>query len=524
MTPPIPRMDISSLGLGPELGSGGQGKVTAVDGLLINGQWPAVLKTYSPEAARDLDGAVLEAMVGFPSQLSPTDAGWLHDNAAWPAVVVESWGRPCGFLMRAVPQEYHFGFQTRTKGVQRRLADVAFLLNSDDYVGGSGLSLSDRDRLGLLSSLAAALCRLHAMQVVVGDLSPKNLLFSLAVDPSCFLIDCDAAQIAGQTVLKQVETPDWEVPPGEPTATTAADAYKFALLAVRLFARDQSSRDPAALAAVSPELGRLAEASLYRGAHYRPGPAEWIPALGAATATVSTARISVPIPPLDFAPNPSPSPGPAPRAAASAPSRRGPVALLGVAAALILVIVAVALGIHASAHPSSSISQGNTGASGALGSSASGQGSGLTATDQAHRVNNLLDGSASSRQTLVSAVQDIDACSDTSDAITSISQVVSERQTQYSDAQSLETNALPNGSDLESNLVSFLRYSLQADQDYLSWAQDQEDCTGAASSDAAYVAGGRASTQAVAAKDSFLDDWNGIASGQRLPTRTATGI
>jgi len=272
---PVPRIDISSLNLGADLGSGDQGKVTAVNTLLVSGQ-PAALKTYSPGAVAALDTDALETIVGFPRQLGPDDIRWLQDNTAWPSIVVEDSGVTCGFLMRTVPLAYYFDFQTRTRGTRRVLADMAFLLNADAYVASAGMSVSERDRLMLLKSLAAALARLHALDVVVGDLTPKNLLFSLSPEPGCFLIDCDAMLVRGETVLPQMQTPDWEVPSGEPIATVSADAYKFALVAIRLFARDQSSYDSAALAALSPELGRLADISLGSDPSRRPRPAAWI--------------------------------------------------------------------------------------------------------------------------------------------------------------------------------------------------------------------------------------------------------
>ena len=48
---PVSRLDISDLGIAGELGAGGQGKVRAVSGLLINGRWPAAVKIYSSAAA-----------------------------------------------------------------------------------------------------------------------------------------------------------------------------------------------------------------------------------------------------------------------------------------------------------------------------------------------------------------------------------------------------------------------------------------------------------------------------------------
>ena len=38
----------------------------------------------------------------------------------------------------------------------------------------AGLSVTDHDRIALLTSLAVLLARLHSMGVVVGDFSPKN--------------------------------------------------------------------------------------------------------------------------------------------------------------------------------------------------------------------------------------------------------------------------------------------------------------------------------------------------------------
>ena len=375
MTPaPVPRIGLNNLLLGNELGGGGQGKVTEVTGLVIGGRWPAVLKTYNA-ATVNPDKAVLERIVAFPAQLAPGDSTWLHEHTAWPAVIAEDSGVIRGFLMRAVPDAYYFGFRTRTRGTRRQLADVAFLLNTDQYVTSAGLSVSDRDRLALLTSLAGALSRLHSLDIVVGDLSPKNLLFSLAPAPDCFIIDCDAMCVRGETVLPQIQTPDWEVPTGETTATSAADAYKFGLLATRLFARDQSSRDPAALSAFAPELGRLAQASLQHDPSQRPAPRDWIPALAAASAAVparattattppvASPRISISVPsPMVTTTTPPPSAPTGPRRPASAPGppaprRRGRriaatwlVTVLGVATVALVIVI----GMHATTNPASS--------------------------------------------------------------------------------------------------------------------------------------------------------------------------
>jgi uncharacterized caspase-like protein len=289
--PSVPRVDINSLAVGAQVGRGGQGRVLTVSEYRVNGQWPAVLKIYSPALIARLDAAVLEKMVSLPGQLPPEDGQWLLNNTAWPTAIAEDRGVVSGFVMRMVPDAFYFSFQTQTQGTRRLLADTAFLLNPDSYLTSAGLTVSDSDRLAVLSSVAATLSRLHALGVVVGDLSPKNVLFSLAPSPGCFLIDCDAVQLRGETVFPQVETPDWEGPHGEAKATTASDAYKLGLLAIRLFARDQSSRDPAALGALSAELGQLAMLSQDLDPARRPPPSAWVSAFGAAGRPAPTALV-----------------------------------------------------------------------------------------------------------------------------------------------------------------------------------------------------------------------------------------
>ena len=282
-----PRLELSTLSLGRRLGSGGQGRVTEVSNVVLNKRWPAVLKEYSPEAKRSLHMTALETIVGFPATLAHQDGLWLHESTAWPAAVVVDHGTVCGLLMRTVPQSYYFNFQTQTRGAQRRLADMGFLLNPESYVRSAGIVIRDRERLALLASVASFLSRLHTFGIIVGDFSPKNILFSFTPSPTCFLIDCDAVHLRGSTVLDQIETPDWEAPAAEPRATAATDAYKFGLLAIRLFARDQSSRDTAPLSAIAPELGHFAQLSQQSDPQRRPSPGAWITLLRAAASSAS---------------------------------------------------------------------------------------------------------------------------------------------------------------------------------------------------------------------------------------------
>ena len=385
---PSPLVELGSLTLGRRLGQGGQGIVHEVLNKRINesapgGGWPVVYKEYSPAVLPLLDRAALDACVRLLGGLSADDGRWLCEKTAWPAALIGRQGQVTGFLMRAVPDRFRFTLRTLTaqggsggagaagSGGTERLATMEFLLNDDAYVGGVGLSVSDTDRLLLLADLAATMHRLHRLGVAIGDVSPKNLLFSLGAQPECFLIDCDAMRVRGATALPQAETPDWQVPAGEERATAAGDVHKLGLLAVRLFARDQTTTDLAALAAISPALGDLARASLERDPSLRPSPSTWVEQLKTAAATASTIRTKPPAGPRKPAgatsPGPAAPPGRPPTGGPSGPGF-GPVTprpasspsagrVIGVLAGLVAAVLLIVLIVAANQRASDAASQ-----------------------------------------------------------------------------------------------------------------------------------------------------------------------
>ncbi|MFI6322807.1 hypothetical protein ACIBG8_35100 [Nonomuraea sp. NPDC050556] len=245
--------DRARLALGRALGHDGQGMVHEELNGKINGQYDVAYKEFDPEVLRRVDLAVLAAMTRLSGRLPPPDAAWLSAKTAWPEELVETNGAVTGFLMRTVPP----GFAT-----------IDLLFRHD--------GVTDRDRLLILADLADTLARLHAMGVAVGDLSPGHVLFTAGPQPGCFLIGCDAMWLGGARALPPVEAPPgWQVPAGEQPGTPQGDAFLFALLAVRAFARDPSSADVSRLAAVNPGLADLAMAALHQPPFGRPLPAQW---------------------------------------------------------------------------------------------------------------------------------------------------------------------------------------------------------------------------------------------------------
>ena len=199
--------------------------------------------------------------------------------------------------MRAVPDEYYFDFRSFDGHVARKLVlpPSSSLTTSPIPARSACMSLSvsvcDCWRTWLRSYLGctrwgsrSATCRRRT------SCDGSRL--------DCFLIDCDAMRVNGCSVLPQAETPDWQIPVGEEKGTASSDAYKLALLAVRVFARNQTSRDPGALPATAePRLGELAHAALLGQRDDRPAPIEWAEyCLSAAYSPglVITARVSSP--------------------------------------------------------------------------------------------------------------------------------------------------------------------------------------------------------------------------------------
>lgn len=282
----------STLGSLALLGSGGQGDVYHAPRARMNYAPAVAFKEYKPAERAKVDFGALEAMAAFLGARTFEEGSWLVGHVAWPAFVVTDGGNPVGFLMAEVPDDFRTTIRRPSGATERTLAQVQLLLNPSKYLAKRGIGLSDRHRYRLLAEVAETLGVLHGHGVAVGDLSPKNVLFALAPETRCFFVDADAMTLAGRSALAQAETPDWEVRAvsGEELATPASDAYKFGLLALRLLAGDQSTREPARLpASVPPDVRSLVRDAIAPNPGTRPLPATWVVSLRAAAATASVA-------------------------------------------------------------------------------------------------------------------------------------------------------------------------------------------------------------------------------------------
>ncbi|MGV0043628.1 hypothetical protein ACRU13_19085 [Mycobacterium colombiense] len=358
----------SELGDRTKIAEGGQGIVYRVqESKKTKFTDSLVYKEYKAQVLADIDFRALAAMPELvENSLSYDDGERLISMAAWPCAMVENAGKPTGFVMPAIPDDFYISLTT-LKGVSRNPAEFQHLLNPESVLNARGIALDDVQRYALLREVASALAFFHAHGVCVGDISPKNLLFSLRPREAIYFIDCDAMRIHDVSALTQVETPGWGVPAGEEPATVYSDTYKLGLLALRLLVGDQDVKNPRRLPPITPTLLRgLITDTLNREPARRPLPATWIYILGqaieeaqhrkktarTAPAPIRTATTASPPP----APYPQPHPAQLDDAGLSAAQKWLLGGVAAVFAVIVLSVVATIGGSHDSGSTATSYS------------------------------------------------------------------------------------------------------------------------------------------------------------------------
>ena len=272
----IVRLD--ALALGAEVGSGGQGTVHEIDSSPVS--WPstAVAKLYNqPLDARAL--AAFDKRTDWALDLPATAAADLYGAASWPFAAIERQGRLAGIVMPDERPSYQVTMKLPSGSFEDVLMSLEHLLEKDGYTDRRFKLPSDtRIRTTLAERLASSLAILHRHSIVASDLSQSNVLVRLLKPYAVTLIDCDSMNFQGESSLKTVETPNWDIPEHwrEPPSSRAADSYKLGLAILRLFARKQTVRElDQAEEHVPKELRPLLLAALARDPSRRPAAGAW---------------------------------------------------------------------------------------------------------------------------------------------------------------------------------------------------------------------------------------------------------
>jgi serine/threonine protein kinase len=323
------------------IGQGGQGVVYGAPKVRTKFAASMVYKEYKAAVLAGIDFSALAAMPALVEDtLSYQQAERLISLAAWPCALVHDGDVPRGFVMPVIPEAF-FTELTTVKGVSSTPAEFQHLLNHSSVLAARGITIDDVQRYTLLREAASALAFLHKHGVCVGDISPKNLLYTLTPQQAIYFIDCDAMRINDVSALTQVETPGWGVPSGEELATIYSDTYKLGLLALRLLAGDHDTTNTAHLPPTTPALLRqLITDTVTNDAQRRPLPQAWTYVLGhaieeaqhrqktAAPATPATAPTAPAVPIVRSRPPVDATPSTPPTAHAVPPSPTDPTQLV----------------------------------------------------------------------------------------------------------------------------------------------------------------------------------------------------
>ncbi|MEV6198110.1 hypothetical protein AB0M19_37660 [Streptomyces sp. NPDC051920] len=220
---------LGSLALGARVGDGGQGEVYDVAG-------PGRLLYKSYREPGKADGGELAALVALRQGLAPAERERLDRETAWPLCRVVDGGRATGFLMRRAPDSMTW----RTSRGETRLTDLSYLLRPPRPAWQTVAQPSPAERFALLVAVLGLFRWLHALGLVVGDVSHANVLWTVRPAPAPYLLDCDGVRMTGRPpVLEQADTPDWHDPlAAAGTATVDSDRYKAALVVGRVVSQD----------------------------------------------------------------------------------------------------------------------------------------------------------------------------------------------------------------------------------------------------------------------------------------------
>lgn len=133
-------------------------------------------------------------------------------------------------------------------------------------------------------------------------------------------------------------------------------------------------------------------------------------------------------------------------------------------------------------------------------------------------MNQVLTDSTASLSNLQNLSDDVAACGILSSDISQMEQIASQRSQELTSAMDLTVSAIPTGATLKSELVQALQMSLNADRDYVLWAEQQQTSGCAYGYSSSYYQGAYSyDEQAIDAKNVFKTNWGPVAAQYGYP-------
>lgn len=230
---------LGDLRVGELISEGGEGRVFE-----LPLQPYLVYKAYRNAMSRP----VLDDLVAWPATAlgGPEMQNRVGTGSAWPtSVVVDPAGEARGLLLPRAPRR----FGIRHRDGTTRLASLSYLTADPAHRAVAyGIRLpgpASRERIGLAYALARLLEAFEsgAPRIGHGDLSTKNVLWSMQRGPEVFVIDCDNSETFDgrgtplrDSGRRRAMTPNWDDPavvPGH-NPTVYSDRYSMALIFLRV--------------------------------------------------------------------------------------------------------------------------------------------------------------------------------------------------------------------------------------------------------------------------------------------------
>ncbi len=237
-------LDRRRVAVGALLAEGGEGRVHEV-----LGDPEVVYKAYRRPVPLD----AVAPLLAWRQRLGETDPGMaarVTTSTSWPtAAVVDERagsGRVSGLVLPRAPER----FAVRHRDGVGHLATLSYLTADPGHRSAAyGLTLpaaASPPRIALVYALARLLEAFSTGSTILahGDLSTKNILWSLRLAPEVYLLDCDSSRLYGpdgkvfdSSRRTQVATPNWDDPAAALSGSDPgplSDRYSLGLIFLRL--------------------------------------------------------------------------------------------------------------------------------------------------------------------------------------------------------------------------------------------------------------------------------------------------
>ena len=223
-----------------QLATGGEGIVYSV-----RSKPDVVYKEYKVNIRPTLNILALEGLVDLGPAINAEDWARISSRTSWPHTLVIDGAQPTGFLMNRIDKRFYKNYGLK-KNPRRVLCEWNHIVYQAEPLGVGMTSdiprLDTPQKLALVHDLAHTIAILHRHNVIVGDISGRNLLWTLDPEPQVMIIDCDSFRIDGKPgTSPSKQSPYWtdDLAIGRDT-DQSSDCHKIAVAAYRAILHDPS--------------------------------------------------------------------------------------------------------------------------------------------------------------------------------------------------------------------------------------------------------------------------------------------